>query len=116
MRKWALVLASLCSLAVPAVSKDSVRVFLDGNNLLERCSGAGYELGVCAGYVMAIADAMHGDNSVLGYQACMDVEVQSQQVVDIVVAALRRSAAVRHLAARGLVAKAIAEAFPCPSQ
>jgi Rap1a immunity proteins len=64
-------------------------------------------------YIMAIADAMSGDNSVLGLRACMSVEVAGSQIREIVVGALHREEASRNLAARGIVAKALAQAFPC---
>jgi hypothetical protein len=91
-----------------------VRAFLDGNDLLQRCeSGYGFEKGECEGYVMAIADALTGRQSFLGWHACLDIKVRSDQVRDVVLNALRSESSSRHLAAGGLVAKAIADAFPC---
>jgi hypothetical protein len=57
----------VCSSAV--AQGHAVRSFLNGNDLLARCTGAGYDAGVCEGYVMAIADAISGGNSILG--ACL---------------------------------------------
>jgi hypothetical protein len=89
------------------------RIFLSGNDLWNRCSKPGYNSGVCDGYIMAIADAVSGDNSVLGLRACISVEVAGSQILEIVVGALHREEASRNLAARGIVAKALAQAFPC---
>jgi Rap1a immunity proteins len=110
----ACVLACIWCNPVTAEGK-AVRTFLNGNRLVEHCSAAGYgyEYGLCEGYVMAIADAISGGDTVLGYTACIPLPVDGNQVREIVVAALHRDVAVRHAAARGLVAKAIAEAFPC---
>jgi Rap1a immunity proteins len=91
----------------------SARLFLNGNDLLARCTSAGYDAGVCEGYVMAIADAMSGGNSVLGARACIGLQVTGAQVRDVVVAALRRNPPTRHLSARSLAANAIEDAFPC---
>ena len=113
MRKLALALSSLCFFATLAHAQE-VRLFLTGNDLLDRCSAEGYNHGLCEGYVMAIADAMSGDNTVVGLKACLDVKVRGAQVVEIVVAALHRKAADRQLSARSIVADAIADAFPCP--
>jgi hypothetical protein len=41
------------------------------------------------------------------------VEVTGSQIREIVVGALHREEASRNLAARGIVAKALAQAFPC---
>jgi hypothetical protein len=113
MRSGLLIGAFACLCGTAMAAEPTTRVFLDGNDLLARCSGAGFDSGVCEGYVMAVADAMSGDNSVLGLRACIDVQVKGTQVREVVVAALRRGPANWHLTARGLAAKAIAEAFPC---
>jgi hypothetical protein len=91
----------------------SARLFLNGNDLFARCTSAGYDAGVCEGYVTAIADAMSGGNSVLGARACIDLQVTGAQVRDVAVAALRRNPPTRHLSARSLAAYAIEDAFPC---
>jgi hypothetical protein len=112
---WRSVLiCALVCLACPAIAADStIRIFLSGNDLWNHCSKPGYNSGVCDGYIMAIADAVSGDNSVLGLRACISVEVAGSQIREIVVGALHREEASRNLAARGIVAKALAQAFPC---
>jgi hypothetical protein len=112
----ACALACLCCCSVAAQTK-SVRTFVNGNDLLESCShDGGPESGVCLGYIMGIADTMSADQSVNGWTACIDLKVDANQVREVVVRALHREAAIRHKAARGLVAMAIAESFPCPAQ
>src|SRR6202012_1545791 len=103
--KAAVVIATSLCLSGAAVAQDkTVRSFYDGNKLLAQCSAANTELGECAGYITAIADAMSGDNAVNGAHACIDWNVSNEQVRDVVVAALRRDPATLNLTARSLVA------------
>ena len=113
MRSRLLVAALIC-FCCSAMAQDQVnRGFLNGNDLLARCTAVGYNAGVCEGYVMAIADVISGGVSVLGERACIDMQVTGKQVRDVVVAALQHNPATGHLSARSLAPLAIADAFPC---
>jgi hypothetical protein len=48
-----------------------------------------------------------------GFEGCVSTEIAVGQLEDVVVDSLRHHAADRQLAAEGMVARAISEAFPC---
>lgn len=85
----------------------------DGNNLLIACTAApGVQQGYCYGYINAIADAT-SNNTIDGFKACIPQQVQVEQLRDVVIQYLRNHPAERHYSVLGLVAKALAGAFPC---
>ena len=93
---------------------------LDGNNLYNDCNAATTKtteqfllVGTCIGYVTAVADALSSGNSVNGFKACIPVNVDMNQIVDVVKNFIRDNPEKRHLVAVGLVAAAFARAFPC---
>ena len=106
--------AFLCVLAgvAPAAAGEE-DAFLSGNNLHWYCTRhALRQRGMCAGYVLGVADVLSGQK--LGpWQACFPSPVTSQQVRDVVKRWLDRYPEKRHFNAKGLVAQALAEAFPC---
>jgi Rap1a immunity proteins len=96
-------------------------ITLDGNNLYTDCTAATTKVpteqwslvGTCIGYVTAVTDAMFAGNSVNGFKACIPVNVDMNQIVDVVKNFIRDNPEKRHLVAVGLVAAALARAFPC---
>lgn len=93
---------------------------INGNNLYTDCaanSGVSTEqwllVGICIGYVTAIMDALSSGNSVNGFKACVPVNADMNQIVDLVKNFIRDHPEKRHLVAEGLVAEAFARAFPC---
>jgi TctA family transporter len=90
--------------------------FLTGNELLTWCSEA--LTARCRAYDMGIADAISLSQafggSLVGFRACFPPGVNSKQVEDIATRFLREHPEVRHLGAASQVAKALADAFPCP--
>lgn len=66
------------------------------------------------GYVFGIADSMQEAYPVFGlYRACIPSATTSAQVVALVKQTLQREPGYLHNAAGFLVAKAVADAFPC---
>jgi hypothetical protein len=86
--------------------------FRDGNKFLVECTSLGYQEVACYEYIKGIADVLVHD-SIAGYRACVPPRVLDTQLRDVVVQYLQRNAPQRHYGAAGLVAEAIAEAFPC---
>jgi hypothetical protein len=69
--------------------------------------------GTCMGYVTAIMDALSSGNSVNGFRACIPANADMNQTVDVVKMFIVEHPEKRHLVAAGLVAEALARAFPC---
>jgi hypothetical protein len=69
--------------------------------------------GTCFGYVTAVVDALSPGNSVNGFKACVPVNADMNQIVDVVKNFIHDHPEKRHLVATGLVAEAFATAFPC---
>jgi len=88
--------------------------FTSGNQLVEECSGQDdFPSGVCAGYVMGVADLMMSDGTVGGLAACLPPSVIPQQLMDVVTTYLAAHPEKRQYSAVGLVAAAFSVAFPC---
>ena len=84
-----------------------------GDSLLAECtSGADGALD-CLGYVAGVADTLAAGNVVNNAKACFPVAVTRGLLQDVVVKFLQLHREERHLAAVGLVAAALKEAFPC---
>jgi hypothetical protein len=109
-----LILAAVLLSAGPARAKEVV--VLSGNALLEICKT---QSGMCGGYVAGIADAMDdaqaSNGSVQGWRACFPNGVSFTQEMDLAKRYLKNHPETRHLSAATLVARALAEAFPCPA-
>jgi len=92
----------------------------DGNKLLQTCQASDFSSkGVCLGYVVGVADAMEGaqfeGGTVLGSRACFPAYMTALQAKDVAVMFLTSHPEWRHFGASGLVAGALASAFPCPA-
>ena len=82
--------------------------FMSGNDLYGHCSSAVYvDRGICHGYVIGVVDIL--SQRVI----CVPDDATAGQAEDIVRQWLEGHPEVRHLAAEGLVALALSEAFPC---
>jgi hypothetical protein len=95
---------------------------IDGNSLYRHCSvtanqtspeNFAMEAWACLGYVTAIMDGLSGGNSINGKRACIPPNVNMNQVVDVAKSFITDHPETRHLLAAGLVADALAHAFPC---
>ena len=113
MGKWLLVAVLAVVPYGPVVAQDAY-VYTFGNNLLTDCRNktSGFDVGVCKGYIIAIADVLN-NNTVSGHRACLPENVTKGQVIDIVVPWLEAHPQHRHFTANSLVALALSEAFPC---
>lgn len=112
--------ASAVVAAVMSVSAGGARAdFLTGNDLYAACTSgdavAPIRLGrvFCNGYVAAISDASHPNNSIDGFSSCPGGQITLGQAVGVVVQFLAQNPAARHSEARKLTAAALAKAFPC---
>ena len=105
------ILAAVVAVAPAAAGEEDA--FLSGNNLHSYCSSyVSEQRGICKGYILGVADALVGQK--LGpWQACFPPTVTSQQVRDVVKRWLDRYPEKRHFNAKGLVAQALSEVFPC---
>lgn len=98
---------------LPTSESVSVEMYLSGNDLHEECRPTARG-SLCTGYILGVADAMQGYTALGEWRMCSSKNVNSVQVVDVVKAFLTAHPEIRHFAAASLVAKALAEAFPCP--
>lgn len=95
-------------LAVVGLFPSAVSAFqLDGNQLLELCSGQGQ---ICAGYVLGVADARDRDPH--GIRFCIPQGVSTAQLQEVVVKHLRDSPK-RTFPAAIMVSAAFAEKYHC---
>ena len=92
--------------------------FESGNDLFDFCNQSpNFFYGMCAGYIVGVADAMMGSQaaggSMAGWNACFPQNVSNTQVRDIALKFLNAHPEIRHANAAPLVARALSEAFPC---
>ena len=110
--RWLVVAIGLCLFALPAQAD-----ILSGKDLKQACSPDGssdFSYGVCHGYIIAIADAMHKSGVQLyGWEACMADGTTVEQMRDAVVTFLNGNPDVLELDADSLVARGLADRFPC---
>ena len=107
--------AVLIWLAVSASASAQIKVFNTGNDLANNCAEldeSSYPSGYCMGFIGSVADII-GNFEIFGWKACLPAQVTKGQVVDVVRQFLNDNPQDLHLAAAGLVARALAEAFPC---
>lgn len=122
----------LATAASPAMTQT-----ITGNDVLSACEAAdgGIREGFCTGYIVGLWEGIHWGTfvafrSVGGFEqggaaeanafasmllgSCVPQEVENSQIRDVLVSYLRESPTIRHESARGLMERAMAEAFPCP--
>jgi hypothetical protein len=92
-----------------AASGTTSRTFDTGNSLYDFCKSGSQ---ACAGYVSGVADVM-GLTEISGFKACIPLDVTRRQATDVVTKWLAANPAKRNSGAPGLVAHALADAFPC---
>jgi hypothetical protein len=69
---------------------------------------------LCLGYVTAVLDGLSGGNSINGKKACVPDTVESDHMIGMVVNTFLSRPYTRDQLAAGLVADALASAYPCP--
>jgi hypothetical protein len=106
--------------AVIAASAAARADFRVGSQLLQECTSLSPAAHVfCIGYVAAIFDASKKrpkdlpGTSLLGFVHCAQKSVTNEQQTDAVVQFLRTHTEHQNYGAAGLVAHALAEAYPC---
>lgn len=113
--KFALAACALLAFAAPGVASDAN--LYSGEQLFQDCTSthpSHLPNIACGGYAVGISDVLAGGNTVNGFKACPPASVTRGQVIKVVTAYLQQHPDGRHFAAAGLVANALADAFPCP--
>ena len=93
--------------------------FVSGKDLQEICladqngSGSPLKAAECLGFVMGVADTFDCVETLHGFHWKSSTTSNQQQLVKLVVTWLDRHQSSLHYEADGLVAAALAEAFPC---
>ena len=107
--------ALLVGLTVMFGSSVANASFEDGNSLFDLCaSDAEWQNAICAGYAVAIADAMHYPSDPLfGYTACFPAGTSRKEVEDVAKTFVARHPELRDYVAASLLARAFSVAFPC---
>ena len=103
--------AAVVAVAAVAAGSAGARA-LDGNRLYELCRPNSRSSEFCDDYVMNIAERLMVGR-VAGWTACIPAHLTDDQVVDAAKQFLEAHPARRRSAALGLVAEALAEAYPC---
>jgi hypothetical protein len=112
---------------------------ITGNDVLSACEAndTGIKKGFCIGYIVGLWEGIHWGTfvafrSVGGFEeggaaeandfasmllgSCVPEHVENSQITDVVIHYLRDNPTSRHESARGLMERAMAEAFPCPPE
>jgi len=109
------LLASVISEAGVAEAGHKTGSWLNGNQLRQWCNEA--DIGLCMGYVVGVADAMEAFHSYgkafLDWRACIPNDVTRGQLMAVAKKFLNDHPEDLHLAAVGIVAQSMVEAFPC---
>jgi hypothetical protein len=108
-RRYAIAVAAL--LLTMATMQEASAFWLSGNDLTKSCDGSP---GLCLGYVVGVADVMSGPFwSDTKINACFPKGVPPRQLMAVVKKYLADYPQDLHGPAFGLVAIALALAFPC---
>ncbi len=97
----------------PAAAVD----FYDGEDLYSDCTSTNatkLPIAACAGYTVGSADALAAGSTSNGFKACPPAGATRGQIIKIAVDFLREHPDRKRFGAAGLVANALARAFPCP--
>ena len=114
MKRFGLMCLLAMALASKATTQTNSIFFEDGNDLFGKCqSNNSADSVYCIAYIAGVADAI-GGNSINGFRACIPLGATKAHVRDVVVGWLQSNPENRHHGAKGLIAAALEEAFPCP--
>lgn len=90
------------------------RNMMPGKTLMTFCSGKyDTDVGVCSGYIMAVAEAMAQKQGLYGQKACGHDGIKAQQLVDLVKLDIGDHPDLEKQPAGPMVAGIIARSFPC---
>ena len=101
---------AICLCASPAGA-----TLVSGNLLYHQCDKPAVKPGhaLCIGYILGIADAMEGEDRVNGFRACVPASAIPGQLQDQLFRYLDINPLYRHYNASTIVARFLAETFPC---
>ncbi len=110
--RWLVLVAGLMMAVAPARAD-----VLNGKELQKFCAphqASNFDMGTCLGYITGIADAMHRSTvNIYGWRVCMDNDVTVERMHNAVVTFLNANPQYLDLDADSLVARALADAYPC---
>lgn len=90
------------------------RELIAGKTLLNFCTGKyDTDLGLCNGYIMAVAEAMTSEQPVFGQRACGHAGIKAQQLVELVRMEAGEMPQMQTQPAGVMVASVLSNAFPC---
>jgi hypothetical protein len=117
-KKMRFLLPALVLLTGSAVAEEFTEGYIDGNRLWDICRSDVRENVACNGFVVGVADAMSvaqtiKGGSIGGWRMCSPENVSVLQMKDVATRFLREHPEWRHLTGASLVARALAESFPC---
>lgn len=100
----------------PSDAKDGFsRELMAGQTLMVFCNSKhDTDVGLCNGYIMAVAEAMTTNQPVFGQRACGHEGIKAQQLVDLVRLDLTDRPDLGTQPAGVMVASVLAGQFPCP--
>lgn len=133
------MMRTILALALAMAASPATSQTISGNDVLSACEVAdgGIKEGFCIGYIVGLWEGIHWGtfvafrsaggfeqggaaeangfaNMLLG--SCAPKEVENSQIKDVLVRYLWENPTTRHESARGLMERAMAEAFPCAPQ
>lgn len=104
-------------IAIVAVAGPAFAGIDDGNALFRYCDASiGAFVMYCFGYVDSVVNDMRLYGSVAGHRACLPSDFGDNRRRDVIVAFLERHPQDRNSGATELIARAFADAFPCPTE
>ena len=103
------------ALAICGSASSVGATFVSGNLLYQHCGKSALEAeqALCIGYISAIADAMEHGNTVDGFRACVPSTANARQLQELLFLHLETNLLYRHYNASTIVARFLAETFPC---
>jgi Rap1a immunity proteins len=87
--------------------------FVDGNVLLEKCTGSPMEQRQCTSYIAGVSDEMAIQRRREGKPECLSSGIEIAQLRDLTLNYLGTHPATRHYSAAELIHDAINSAFRC---
>ena len=87
---------------------------LYGDTLMSYCAGGtDTDLGLCSGYIMAVAESMADGQFSFGHRSCGHDAIRAQQLVDLVKIEVSEHPDMKVMPAGVMVAGILARSFPC---
>ena len=105
----------IVALAICLSASSAGAAYVSGNLLYLNCGTSALEAeqALCIGYISAIADTMEGGDSVDGFRACVPSTSKAAQLQGQLFRHLDTNLLYRHYNASTIVARFLAETFPC---